>query len=435
MRVRDLSQDEMIAPGLEFQRELSMAESGGEMLLLALRGIARFTGATHIIAVVRDPADPGTWALRDTIWLADPGLSAATVDAVGDMSNLERIEPGTPLHELVRDRAPKIAEGVDSAADPLLAPRLDGASTAMVVPLTFDGEVREWAVVWWPEGAEVTQFDARIAVSNLNLLVRSLEQMRMRAEIAELHDRLDAELGEVAAVQRSLLPAALPTAPGWEFAAHYEPSAAAGGDYYDHRLFADGRLGLVVADVSGHGAGAAVVMAMMRTAMAANRLASEGPHDVVRHVNSILYDGLRPGTFVTALFIALDTETGACTQASAGHPAPRLVRAGSNAVETPEANTCIPLGIMPDTDAAGDPTGFTLGPGDRMLLFTDGINEARSPGGELFGMDRLDGVLAAGDPDEPAEATLERIMSAVRAHEAGEPRADDQCALLARRLP
>lgn len=432
MLTQDLSIDPVIGPGLAFHRELSKAATARDMMFIAARGLAEVTGATHLVLACPADGDARRREVQLAVSLNDPKLTPDAFDERQVTARPRAIVSGTPLDELIGAGTAKVAYGVPVQDDPILRRAVAGATTALVVPLAFGGVVSEWAMLWWPAGTEISPADARHAIGSLNLLARSIEQMSLHEEIRELNERLDAEVKSVAAVQRSILPDRAPELAGWDIASHYEPCEAAGGDYFDFRMFPDGRLGVVVADVAGHGAGAAVVMAMLRTAMVAESLANADAESVVRYVNRIMYDGVEPGMFVTALFVVIDPATGVCGHASAGHHGPRIVRVDGG-IESPELNACIPLGIAPDTDAGGEPRPFVLERGDRMLMYTDGLIEARSPSGALFGLDRLDAALAAGERGESSRATLDRVMRAVAAFEGGTPRADDQCAVVVRR--
>jgi sigma-B regulation protein RsbU (phosphoserine phosphatase) len=287
--------------------------------------------------------------------------------------------------------------------------------------------VREWVLVIAPAGVQVDPIALRMAIANLNLLSRGMAQYRLNARVRALKERLEHGLEEVARIQRSLLPE-VPALPGYDLAVHYRPAAIAGGDYYDFRLFDDGRVGIVVADVAGHGPGAAVVMAMLRTIMSAYRLGNVPPAEVVTFANRLLADGLAPGAFVTTVFISLNLETGAGLYFNCGHCLPRIYRR-DGAIERLTGGGSPPLGIVPDLDATA--ARFELGPGERLLLFTDGISEAPSADGtERFGDDRLEAILG---PAAAPAAALGALAEALDRYSGATPRRDDECALLLQR--
>ncbi|MEM1186811.1 MAG: PP2C family protein-serine/threonine phosphatase [Planctomycetota bacterium] len=431
MRVTRLDQDPMISTGLEFQQRLSRAKTIPELMAVTAQGLHECFGVSslgHAFAPTA-PGEPMTcqrWVRVDEGPLAPERLTPA--DAPG-----QTIEPGSTLHTLLSDGAPKIARDVDTEADPILKAAAPDTKSIVVIPMVSAAGVADWLVLCWNDDDKYADPNAGLVIATMNMLGRAVDHMRTRDEIRALNTTLDAQLSEVARVQRSILPEAPPEIPGYEIAVFYQPCDAAGGDYYDFRTFDSGRHGMMVADVSGHGPGAAVVMAMMRTAMASERMVAGEPGTTVLHVNAVMHDGLEMGTFVTALFVAFDPETARFQSVSAGHPPPRLVRRDGS-IEVAVVDGCMPLGIVPEMKPDREAPPFELQPGDRMLMHTDGLNEAGSPSHELFGFDRLDKVLGATDPDESAQATLDRVIQAIRAHEAGADRADDQCAVIIRRL-
>ena len=172
--------------------------------------------------------------------------------------------------------------------------------------------------------------------------------------------------------------------------AHYETCARAGGDYYDFFPLEDGKLGILLADVSGHGPSAAVVMAMMHAVLHTRPEHAGDPVRVMQLLNHRLYHSVKPGQFATACYAVLDSRRRSFRYTLAGHDPPRLLRCG-NDLSSLEMTDGLPLGILEEYD--GSETTQALNTGDRLLLFTDGITESFSPTGEMFGMHRLDTAL------------------------------------------
>lgn len=236
-------------------------------------------------------------------------------------------------------------------------------------------------------------------------------------------------LSEVAAMQRHLLPAALPSLQGYEFAVAYRPCDAAGGDYYDFQQFDDGRLGIVIADVSGHGAGAAVMMAVMRGAFAAFRVFGRLRDTAAQDVNAIINEVSVPGVFVTAFLLSLDPASGQIYCGNCGHPSPMIRRANKHVAELKGPGD-LPFGIS--ESIAPPMLQDQLSPGDALVLYTDGITESRGPAGEFFGESLL--ARAIGESPAPdAESIVATVMSAVITHQGAAAQADDQCVLVCRR--
>ncbi len=242
---------------------------------------------------------------------------------------------------------------------------------------------------------------------------------------------LDSELRAAADVQRWLLPPATPVLAHTSIAASYQTAQLSGGDYYDYDEMPDGRLGVLIADVSGKGAAAAVLMVVLRTIVReASWSKLTGPASLLDHADHRLcLLGLpKRGVFVTALSFALDPATGILTYSSAGHNPPRLLRASQRIVEPMASEGATALGML-DEPCTHTENTVVLGHGDLALFYTDGITEARSPAGEFFGEERLDEVLRTLPvPATPASA-VDAISRAVRSFTGAGPLLDDQTLL------
>ncbi|MEO6437103.1 MAG: PP2C family protein-serine/threonine phosphatase, partial [Tepidisphaeraceae bacterium] len=258
---------------------------------------------------------------------------------------------------------------------------------------------------------------------------------------------LDAELKVVGSIQRSLLPRELPPIPGFELAAFYQTSARAGGDYYDFfplgkgdgggegAVGGVGSWGLFIADVSGHGTPAAVLMAITHALAHARPGTHTPPAEMLRHLNQDLTRSYTSGgTFVTAFYAVLDPVARMLTYSMAGHNPPRLVRADQ--VLSLNNHAAMPLGIMDDeTYHQGT---IALERGDLLLLYTDGITEAMAPlrgaaSRDLFGTERLDQLLLT-CASSSADNCLIQIRTAVTAFCEAAPPTDDQTLIAIRCL-
>jgi sigma-B regulation protein RsbU (phosphoserine phosphatase) len=234
-----------------------------------------------------------------------------------------------------------------------------------------------------------------------NLFGRATHTLVLSQEVRRAYDAVDRELANVAAIQRSLLPRYLPAIPTLDLAAHYQTSRRAGGDYYDFLPLPGGRWGILMADVSGHGTPAAVIMAVVHSlVLNAPADLDDPPGRLLAFVNDRLanrYTG-GTGTFVTAFYGVYDPATRSLTYASAGHPSPLLRRASSGGVINIDGTRGLPMGI--DADEPYPTATIQLAPGDLLLIYTDGFSEARSPDGDFLGPDGLSATLA----DAPASA-------------------------------
>src|SRR5262245_45797139 len=189
----------------------------------------------------------------------------------------------------------------------------------------------------------------------------------------------------VGEIQRSLLPARLPTIPTLDLATYYQPSQRAGGDYYDFFPLPAGKWGIFIADVSGHGTPAAVLMAVTHCIAHTNPGSAQPPSqvlDYLTHHLATLYTS-RNESFVTAFSGFYDPADRTLTYACAGHNPPRLKRCDDGTLLSLEGAGGLPLGIMPEGEY--DECVQQLRPGDQIIFYTDGITEASNPEGRLFG--------------------------------------------------
>ncbi len=235
-------------------------------------------------------------------------------------------------------------------------------------------------------------------------------QVVVEREVAgrELHDE---DLQRAREIQQGLLPKEVPQVPGFEIAGVWEPARAVGGDYYDVIRLSDTKVAICIADVVGKGVSAALLMANVQASVRAFASKSAAPAWLCSRVNSILCSNIATGKFVTLFYGVLDSENHTLRYTNAGHLLPVLVD-GSGAA-TPLENGGALLGVFPDWQY--EDSSVKLSPGDRLLLFTDGITEAAGPDGEEFGEERLIEVAKnlAGRPS--AEALKTALLSRVKA--------------------
>jgi sigma-B regulation protein RsbU (phosphoserine phosphatase) len=259
------------------------------------------------------------------------------------------------------------------------------------------------------------------------LFGRGTQNLVLRNQLAAALAALDRELRTVGDIQRSLLPQELPAIAGFEVAAFYRTSARAGGDYYDFFPLEGGRWGLFIADVSGHGTPAAVLMAVTHAIAHAKPGTHAPPPALLTYLNRRLTASYtHGGTFVTAFYAVLDPQARTLTYSAAGHNPPRLVR-GGRVLPLNEAGG-LPLGI--EGDAAFGEATASMEAGDLLLLYTDGITEAMAaprPGTprDLFGVSRLDRLLIDCAGTRPA-GCIDRVQAELAAFSANAPPNDDQ---------
>jgi serine phosphatase RsbU (regulator of sigma subunit) len=176
---------------------------------------------------------------------------------------------------------------------------------------------------------------------------------------------------------------------GWQVSTYYQPARAVGGDFYDFLYFEDGRLGIVIGDVTDKGVPAALVMATTRSLLRSTSDMSLSPGKVLEQANNLLCPDIPPKMFVTCLYAILDPASGLLRYANAGHDPPYL-RHGGEVTEL--RATGMPLGLMPEMTY--EEKEATLSAGDSILFYSDGLVEARNPAREMFGFPRLMKLLA-----------------------------------------
>ena len=422
-------------PVLRVQQAVSRASSEQELIYNFVRELHQ-VGEVHQyleLALVKGRDD--AFVIADHIDIADPTLTPSAVMRNNKWPtglDIETIHTGGLLGDLIKGDSPKILQGVSPSCDERLKGIIHTERDALAVPVFFDGVITQWAVLFRSPGIEITETDVRLSCAVVNMLSRGAYQLRLQQQVERMVEDDHREFEEIATLQRNLLPQALPKPEGLEFAVHYTPSSYAGGDYYDFRLFDDGTVGMVVADVAGHGPKAAVVMAMLRSAMFLDRQSHRDDDSIVQSRNRFIYEGVTDGSFVTAFFLRIDPSTGICEYSNAGHCPPRIRRTGGT-LEVLSQNATLPLGVIDDIDPEGGT--FTLEPGETILLYTDGINEAFNRDNEMYGYERIDALLDRLPTDANAQITLDALISDVNDHAMGQPADDDRCVLVVRRTP
>jgi sigma-B regulation protein RsbU (phosphoserine phosphatase) len=238
-----------------------------------------------------------------------------------------------------------------------------------------------------------------------------IEQGRERRQRA-LHEQR--ELAEARRIQQKLLPSTLPQFDGWELAASWQPASGVGGDCFDAIALSPTRLGFSIADVVGKGIPAALLMSNLQAAVRAFATGATEPGDLCHQVNRILCGRIAEGRFISFCYCVVDTDLGTLTYSNAGHFPPIVVRADGS-VERLTAGGAV-LGVLPDS--IYEQGTVNLGTGDRLVLFTDGITEARAASDEELGDDRLV-ELAVEHRVCSAPALLARLSESVAAFTGG----------------
>jgi sigma-B regulation protein RsbU (phosphoserine phosphatase) len=332
--------------------------------------------------------------------------------------------------ELLYGNEPRLFDDLHVAADDPLFDYLDGFRSVAAVPMYDRGVSLNMILLLRREPRAFSHdlFPQQVWMSNL--YGRATHNLVLSEQLKEAYEAVDYELQSVADIQRSLLPTQMPAIPTMDLAAHYQTARRAGGDYYDFFSLPDGRWSLFLADVSGHGTPAAVIMAVTHS-LAHTYLGDHNrPGSLLEYLNSklfALYTG-KTDTFVTAFYAIYDPRDRVLVYASAGHNPPRLKRCEDGTLITLDEAGGLPLGITSQTDYPD--ARHELVRGDQLVLYTDGITEAYDDTGEQFGLERLDRVLencAVGATD-----LLRAVLEAVDAFTGGKPAHDDRTLLVAK---
>jgi sigma-B regulation protein RsbU (phosphoserine phosphatase) len=273
----------------------------------------------------------------------------------------------------------------------------------------------------------VKEEDVRLLAQIANFAAVTLERTRLREEVVA-KAVLDEELRTAYKIQSRLLPASLPRLDSYVFAGSNRPCKTVSGDYYDIVVRPDGRVYFVIADVSGKGITAALVMSSVATAFQIFTRSDPKPSELLREINATLTPKTSPSRFVTAVAGVLDPSTGTIEFANAGHVAPLIIgRDGVQALRM----TDIVVGIKPEAKYRDQ--SLTLGPGDSLVLFTDGVTEAENGAEEQLGLDPILALLRPMHGQEAARL-LDAIDTRVNEWIGDVPAGDDVTMLAVMRL-
>jgi len=303
-----------------------------------------------------------------------------------------------------------------------------GVRSLMAVPLQTDEQVIGLIYVDTPHllrefGAE----DLNLLTVMANVAAIRIERERL-AEIEQAERRLAAELQQAAEIQRRFLPTRAPATAGVDLAGYNSPCRTVGGDYYDFLPHPDGRAGVAIGDVAGKGLPAALMMTCLQAKVQTLVESHRDPAALLTHLNRGIMATCPENRFVTFFYALVDPQGGELLYANAGHNPPLVVRPSGESVRLEEGGPV--LGILRALSFQQHRVPF--GPGDVLLLYSDGVTEAANAAGEEFGDERLAEVLA-GASQASAERIVDAVHDAVEQWMAGQPPADDITVVAARR--
>ncbi len=370
----------------------------------------------------------------------------------------ERCPPPIALtDEVIRERAAKPGavsnylrlQSVD-AAHPIFRRALETRKLVEIGDMGAHAEIRPWAVADLHDGVALVIAPLIYAGRPLGLLMvarnrpgepfgenevevfRSLaEQSAYALGSAELHKEahdkrlLDADLRTASEFQRILLPSAAPDLARFDIAGVNYPAKLVSGDYYDYVSVDETHLGIVIADVSGKGVPASLIMANCRSVLRARAAGNLSPADVLRSVNSHIFADIREDMFITMAYLILDESSDTVKMARAGHDPPLVYRGESGEVEAIE-----PRGMALGIDSGSvferiiTDHEFSVRQGDLLLLYTDGVSEAEDDKGEEFGVERIHEVLRK-DHAHTATGVISRLNGELRGFTGDGAQSDD----------
>jgi serine phosphatase RsbU (regulator of sigma subunit) len=371
-------------------------------------------------AVVRMPDERRDQLLPLALHVRDPGLDEAM------RAILFRPQPfgQRNVQQIFRDRSSFRLKASESRSDdflPALVPFLEKGWTAAVVPVALPTEVlASLGLFSFRPGSPLTDETIEAAAAIAAQAALAIDNARLYQQQKQFADTM----------QRSLLPSSRPVVAGLEVGEIYEPSARVevGGDLYDFLALEDGRLAVVLGDVTGHGVDATADMAMAKFVFRSLAREHTEPSDFLAAANDVISSEIVSGKFISMSYVVVDGVAGTVAAASAGHPSPRLV---------------LPDGTTRPLEARGLVLGIDAGQeyvevraelpvGASLVLYTDGVVEARRDG-ELYGDERLDALLAA-RRDLPARALAAAVAEDAREF-AGGDLFDDLAVVAIRRVP
>jgi sigma-B regulation protein RsbU (phosphoserine phosphatase) len=352
-------------------------------------------------------------------------------DSVGPAITLNELRQGGLLAEfLYLGEFHTIPSFAPDSSDPAFD-LLRGSSSLMAFPLFEKGASAGMVVALGSSGFPDDPAVLCGLATMTSLFGRAIESQKLATEFERTCRALDSELKSAADIQRWLLPS-LPALDDIDIAASYRTAKYSGGDYYDVGRLPDGKLGVFIADVSGKGAAAAVLMAVLRSIVhdEVDRTALIGPAALLDYADSRLRAmGLsQRSAFVTAFCGVLNPVTGEFVYSCAGHNPPRVLRVRDRTVISLDGATTFPLGLVDEPHTHTEET-ITLELGDLAIFYTDGITEARSPAGEFFGVDRLDQLLADWENLLTPAMVIQAVAHAVADFAGPGAPADDQTLL------
>lgn len=400
---------------VDVMRELSRADDPQTMYRVYSRRMREiFPTSRQISLSRRELPPPRVRITRFSEWTDE-------INPWTDAARLPLLESGL-FSDLIHTGRPRLVGDLTVADGDPAASYLAGQRSLLAIPLFDAGDAVNMVVLTREEANAFPPERVPELVWMSNLFGRATQTVLLSQKLRADNELTRHEMRQVARLQRSLLPTELPRVSTLDMAVYSRTTSEAGGDYYNVIRLPRGRVGFLVADVCGHGAAAAMLVAVVHSLVATYSGPAIPPGHLLAYVNDYLsrLSARSAGKFVTAIYAVYDPDRATLTWSNAGHPPPRLVHA-NGMKEAMTGERCVPLGIV-----AGTPypeTEATISPGDQILLHTDGVTEARNSAGELFGTERLDGAFNPGAAS--ARSLIGGVLGALEAFTGGTSPTDD----------
>ena len=406
---------------VDTMREMSMHTDPQEMVKSYGNRIRQLLPGNTVLAISRrDLQAPYYRITRYTKW-------DNAINPWKEQDKLPLLKGGL-LGKLLYDGKPQLLANIQVETDDPAYEYLNEQRSMLAIPHYDAGEAINMVFILRHEvnGFDPDEFPEQVWISNL--FGRATHNLVLREQVQEAFNAVDRELRTVASIQRSLLPKQLPEISNLDIAAYYQTAARAGGDYYDIFPLPDNLWGILIADVSGHGTPAAVLMAVTHSIVHSYPGPATAPGTLLGYVNQRLHDAYTTevDAFVTAFYGSYDPINQILTYANAGHPQPRVKRCSTGKLFELESEPALPLGIFRDVSFTNHK--IQLIPGDQLILYTDGITEAHNTTGNMYGIARLDAKLS--NCGISAQGLIDELMEDLNAFSSDKHTEDDRTLLV-----
>jgi serine phosphatase RsbU (regulator of sigma subunit) len=393
-----------------------------EVLPPLLREMARTLEMSLGLLLLRAPDDEDRYQIRARFghWHSGSALDDIAWHKLAHLAVIERTQVPLLIPVAGQD------ERMDSLAALIDQEKIQ---TVLTLPLVVQNQISGFIQLHSVDRERIFgEAEVELARTLTNHAAVALEKARLyEATVA----RYEQDLEIARQIQQNLLPRTVPNIPGLKLAGVCHPAYETGGDFFDYVLLPNQRLGVVVGDVTGKSLPAAMVMALARNTIRSELVNNPRPAEAMTTANGWLCRDIRPGTFVAAVQALFDPVEQRMWLVSAGQTAAILIRAGQTNYLLPDGAVALPLGIQPGTIYGQ--AEIPLQPGDTLLFYTDGLVEARSETGEMFGFERLEATLRQFDHNDDPARLIEDLLAELRLF-VGQAEQHDDITLVAVRL-